>query len=283
MKTLTIFILALLSAPLARAQGGAVARAATELGESILRTGGREAAEELAKIGGQKAVQELMEQAVKEGGEALMKQTAQLAEKHGVLALKAMQGAPGMVVRAVDGVPAELAEQSLRAIVSNPAAIRGMVKEFGSTALETAARHPGLAGKISSGMGREGLDMARKLTTEEATILARHAGDIAKLSAAERASVMSLLKQSPGKVLAWMETHPKLLLAGSATTAVVLARKEIFGEGETPGFFERVGGSVYETFKAPINVIIAALTGIVLLWAGLKMRRVMRTAARPGR
>jgi hypothetical protein len=155
-----------------------------------------------------------------------------------------------------------------------------MVREFGSTALETAARHPGLAGKISNGLGKEGLEMANKLTTEEARLLAGRAGDIAKLPVAERASVMGLLKQGPGKVLAWMETHPKLLLAGSATAAVVLAKKELFGEGDTPGFFERVSGSVYDTFKTPINSVIAALTGIVLLWAGLKMRRVVRAARR---
>ncbi|HWB06228.1 MAG TPA: hypothetical protein VG796_24610 [Verrucomicrobiales bacterium] len=280
MKTLTILILALFAAPLVRAQGGAVVRAAAEVGEIVLRRGGTEAAEELAKIGGKKAVQELMEQAAKEGGETLMKQTASLAEKHGVLALKAMQGAPGTVVRAVDGIPAELAEKGLRAIVSEPVVMQKMVKEFGSSALETAARHPGLAGKISSGMGREGLEMASKLTTEEASILARHAGTIAKLPAAERASVVGLMKQSPAKVLRWMETHPKLLLAGSATAAVVLARKEIFGEGDTPGFLERVGGSLYETFKTPVNTVVAALTGIVLLWAGLKMRRVVRAARR---
>jgi hypothetical protein len=280
MKTITFLILTLLISPLARAQGGAVARAAAEVGESILRRGGTEAAEELAKIGGQKAVQELMEQAAKEGGEALMKQTAKLAEKHGVLALKAMQGAPGVVVRAVDGIPAELAEQGLRAIVREPVVMQKMAKEFGSAALETAARHPGLAAKISSGMGKEGLEMASKLTTEQATMLARRAGEIAVLPAAERASVMQLMKRSPAKVLAWMETHPKILLAGSATAAVVLARKELFGEGETPGFFERVSGSVYETFKTPVNVVIASITGIVLLWAGLKMRRMMRMARR---
>ena len=279
MKTLALLFL-ICAATFVSAQGGAALRAAEELGEVILRRGGTEAAGELARIGGQKAVQELMEQAAKEGGEVLMKQTAKLAEKHGVLALKAMHGAPGAVVRAVDGMAPELAEQGLRAIVREPAVMQGMVKEFGSAALETAAKHPGMAVKISRSMGREGLDIARRVTTEEAGILARHADDIAKLSTAERASVMGLLKQSPGKALAWMERHPKLLIAGSATAAVVLARKEIFGEGETPGFFERIGGSLYDTFKAPVNIAVAALLAIVVLWAALKMRRVLRAARR---
>lgn len=279
MKTLALIFL-LCAATFVRAQAGAALRAAEELGEAILRRGGTEGAEELAKIGGKKAVQELIEQAAKEGGEVLMKQTAQLAERHGVLALKAMHGAPGAVVRAVDGMAPELTEQGLRAIVREPAVMQSMVKEFGSAALETAAKHPGMAVKISGSMGREGLDIARRVTTEEAGILARHAGEIAKLSTAERAGVMSLLKQAPGKALAWMERHPKLLIAGSATAAVVLARKELFGEGDTPGFFERVGGSLYQTFKAPVNIAVTALLGIIVLWAALKMRRVFRTAQR---
>lgn len=279
MKTLAL-ILILCSTVRIFAQGGAVIRAAEELGEALLRRGGTEAAEELAKAGGKKAVQELMEQAMKEGGETLMKQTAQLAEKHGVLAIKALHGAPGAVIKAVDGIPAELAENGLRAIAREPAVMQNVVKEFGSTALETAAKHPGITPGIARSMGTEGLDIARRVTTEEATILARHADDIAKLSVAERGTVMELIKRSPGKVLAWMERHPKLLVAGGATAAVVLAKKELFGEGETPGFFERAGGSIYQTFKTPVNIAIAALCGIVVLWAALRMRRIVRAARR---
>lgn len=279
MKALTLIIL-LCSAVHLFAQGAVVVRAAGELGEALLRRGGTQAAEELAKAGGKQAVQELMEQAMKEGGETLMKQTAQLAEKHGVLALRAMHGAPGAVVKAVDGIPAELAENGLRAIAREPAVMQGLVKEFGGTALETAAKHPGIAPAVARSMGNEGLDIARRVTTEEATILARHADDIAKLSAAERSAVMDLIKRSPGKVLAWMERHPKLLVAGGATAAVIVARKELFGEGDTQGFFERMGGSLYETFKAPVNIAVAALCGIVVLWAALKMRRVVRAARR---
>ena len=221
-----------------------------------------------------------MEQALREGGETLMKQSAQLVEKHGVLALKAMQGAPGVVVRAVDGMPADLAGQGLRAIVREPAVMQGMVREFGGAALETAARHPGLAARISRGMGSEGLAIARRVSTPEATLLARYADDIAKLPAAERSGIMNLLSRSPGKVLAWIERHPKILIAGTAGTAIVLARRELFGEGDTPGFFERIGGSLYETFRAPVNLAAAALAGIVVVWAGLRIRRMTRMVRR---
>jgi len=279
MKTLAILFL-LCSTLRIFAQGGAVIRAAEELGEVLLRRGGTEAAGELAKFGGKKAVEEVMEQAMKEGGEALMKQTAQLAQKHGVIALSALRGAPAAVVKAVDGIPAELAENGLRAIAHQPPVMQSMVKEFGSAALETAAKHPGIAPGIARSMGSEGLEIARRVSTEEARLLARYGDDIAKLPVAERSAVMDLIKRSPGKVLTWMEKHPKLLVAGSVTTAVVLAKKELFGEGDTQGFFERMGGSLYETFKAPVNIAVAALCGIVVLWAALKMRRIMRAARR---
>jgi hypothetical protein len=278
MKFPAILFLIALTVPVV-AQGTAVVRAAEELGEVLLRRGGTEAATELARLGGQKAVQEMLEQAMKEGGEVLMKQSAQLAEKHGMIAVKALHGAPGTVVRALDGIPSEMAENGLRAIAREPVAMQSMVKEFGSTALETAAKHPGLAAPVSR-LGSEGFDIARQVTTQEATILARHADDIAKLPAAERTAVMDLIKKSPGKVLAWMEKHPKLLVTGAVAGTVVLARKELFGEGDTPGFFERAGGALYETFKAPVNIAVAGLCGIIVLWAALKMRRVLRAAKR---
>jgi hypothetical protein len=155
-----------------------------------------------AGIVAEEAVRQLIRaviaQAAREGGEALVKQTAVLAECLGLLALKAVQGAPAAVVKAVNSIPAELAEQGLRAVVRESAVMQGMVRESGGVALETAARHPGLAGKISAGMGRECLEMASKLSTQEATLLVRYADDVTKLPAAERVSVMGLIKPSPG-------------------------------------------------------------------------------------
>lgn len=285
MKILT-FSLLLAIAPSVFAQGGAAVRLATDLVESVVRRAGGESAEktarELAEFGGTKAIREVLEQAEKEGGEVLMKQVAAQTEKHGLLALQALRGAPAPVLRALDGVPAELAENSLRALVREPAAMQKLATEFGSSALETAAKHPGLAVPIGSRLGGEGLDTARRLSLDHATALSRHADDLAKLPAAERSQFLTMIRESPAKALAWMERHPRLLIAGSATTAVVLARKEIFGEGVQQGFIERAAASLYRTFEKPLNLVLGLLAAVALAWGGFKVWAFSRVIRRRG-
>ncbi len=282
MKILTFSLLLALGSS-AFAQGGAAVRLATELSESVVRRAAGETAEstarELAQFGGTKAIREVLEQAEREGGEALMKQVAAQTEKHGLLALQALKGAPAPVLRALDGVPAELAEKSLRALVREPAAMQKLAVEFGSTALETAAKHPGLAVPIGTRLGGEGLDAARRLTLDQAAALSRHADELAKLPAAQRSQFLTMIKESPGKVLGWLEKHPRLVIAGSATTAVVLARKEIFGEGVQQGFLERAAASLYRTFEKPVNLVLGVLAAVALAWGGFKVwsfSRLMR-------
>ena len=283
MKLLTFFLMLAL-ATAASAQGGAAVRLATELAESVVRRSAGQTAEstarELAEFGGTRAIREVLEQAQREGGETLMKQVALQTEKHGMLALQALRGAPAPVLRALDGVPAELAENSLRALVREPAAMQQLATQFGSAALETAAKHPGLAVPIGSRLGGEGLDAARRLSLDHAAALSRHADDLAKLPAAERSQFLSMIRESPAKALAWMEKHPRLLVAGSATTAVVLARKEIFGEAGQQGFIERAAAALYRTFEKPINWMLGGLGAIVLAWAGFKLWAISRLMRR---
>lgn len=282
MKILAFSLLLALSTS-AWAQGGAAVRLAAELTESVARRAAGQTAEstarELAEFGGTRAIREVLEQAEREGGEVLMKQVAVQTEKHGLLALQALKGASAPVIRALDGVPADLAENSLRALVREPVAMRELAAQFGSTALETAAKHPGLAVPIGNRLGAEGLDTARRLTLDQATVLTRYSDDLAKLPAAERSQFLTMIRQSPAKALAWMEKHPKLLLAGGATTAVIVARKEIFGEGAQQGFIERAAASLYRTFEKPVNLVLGVLAGLVMIWGGFKVwtfSRLMR-------
>lgn len=287
MKYLPFFLLWVLSMPVVYAQGGAAIRAAGELVEALGRRGASESAEAtargLAAFGGTRAVREVLEHASREGGEVMMRQVAQLTEKHGILALQALKGAPGPVIRAVHGVPAEWTEKSLMALVREPAAMRNLATQFGSNALETAARHPGLAVPIGSRLGSEGLDTARRLNLDEAAALSRRSGDLAALPAPERSAFLQMVQRAPAKTLAWMEKHPRLLVAGSATTAVVLARKEIFGEGAQQGLLERATASLYRAFEKPIHLVLGVLFAVTLGWAAFKVLAISRGFRRRSR
>jgi hypothetical protein len=144
-----------------------------------------------------------------------------------------------------------------------------MVSDFGPAALETAARHPGLAPSLASRLGGEGLDVARSLSTDQAILLSRHADSLASLPAAERSAFLSFIRSSPARSLAWIEKHPRLLLAGSGTAAVIAARKEIFGDGEHRGFLERAGSALSSTFQQPANLVAGGLAAAVLAAAAL--------------
>lgn len=275
MKALLLSLSLILSALPLAAQSGAAGRVASELVESLAKRGSSQAAAkssaELAQLGGTKAVQEILEAAQREGGDALMRRIAATAEQHGVVALSALRGAPGTVIRAVDQLPQDLAANGLRALASEPAAVSRMVSEFGPAALETAARHPGLAPSLASRLGTEGLDVARSLSTDQAILLSRHADSLASLPAAERSAFLSFIRSSPARSLAWIEKHPRLLLAGSGTAAVIAARKEIFGDGEQRGFLERSGAALYSTFQQPANLVAGGLAAAVLAWASIHL------------
>lgn len=289
MKKLTsLLIAALMSGAFltdARAQGGAAIRVAEEVAESLLRRGGAEAmersAKELAEFGGARAVREVLEAAEKEGGEVLMRQVAAQAQKHGVLALSALRGAPATVIRAVDGLPAELAENGLRALAHQPQVVAKIVTESGEAALHAVAKLPaGVGTRIGSTLGKEGMEVAGKLTADQATLLGRYADDLAKLPADSRKAWFSWMKDAPEKVFAWMGKHPRATVVAVVTGTVIAARKEIFGTDGNRGMLERMMGSLYETFEKPINLVVAALAGIVLVWSFFRVMAIRRAFRR---
>ncbi len=268
-SSVIILIALSLSAPSLPAQAGAAAKAAGELCESILRRTSQETMKKtemaLASLGGRKGLQEALEAAQREGGDALMRQFTAQVQRHGVLALQGLKGAPAAVIRAVDEIPADLAAQALRGLAREPAAMQKLVTELGKDALEVAARHPGLAGKLGTTLGKEGLGFAGKLTTPQASILARHADDLAKLAPAERTTVLSFLKEAPAKTLAWLERHPKILVAGTTATVIVSAREEIFGTADKPGLLERATRALHSVIATPLRITLTSLGALAVL------------------
>lgn len=274
---LTLFLLQGVLTSSLMAQGAIAAKFAGEIAEQIAKKGGATAAREIAEMGGTAAVREVCEQAEREGGEALVKLLSQRSATYGVATLQAAKGAPKLVLGAVDKLPQELAENGMRAIAREPAAMQKLISETGQEALEAAAKHPGVGSQIATTLGKEGAETAIQLGDDAALALARRANEIAVLPAAERSGLLAAMKTRTAKTLAFLEKHPKGLLTIGAVTAFIAAKDELLGTADAPGFLERV-------FKEPVRAIGLVAACLLGVWGVMKLlfsyRALKRRAAR---
>lgn len=257
------------SAPAALAQAGTVVRTiAKELAEKL----GERGARELAEIGGEAGVRGIVEKAAAEGGEKLAREIAGYAEQYGAQSLRAFREAPAAMAQCMRKVPAEFAEGAMRAAAREPALVARLATEIGEDALIVAAKHPGVGVDVASKLGRDGCALAKKLTTPDTIRLARFGDDLARLPAAERTGILARIGEAPGKVLGYLEKHPKLLLTATAIAAI----DRLLGDAESPGFIERITGQ----FRTPLGIILFSVAALVLaraLWWWSRARRL-----RPG-
>jgi hypothetical protein len=250
------------SAPAALAQAGSVVRTiAKELAEKL----GERGARELAEIGGEAGVREIVEKAAAEGGETLAREIAGYAEKYGAQSLRAFREAPVAMAQCMKKIPAEFAEGAMRAAAREPALVARLATEIGEDALIVAAKHPGIGVDIATKLGRDGCALAKKLTTPDTIRLARFGDDLARLPAAERTALLTRIGKAPGKVLGYLEKHPKLVLTAAATATAIVAIDRLLGDAEAPGFIERIA----EQFRTPVGIILFSVAALVLaraLW-----------------
>ena len=280
LTAMALLAAALLACPAgARAQAGVAREIIEAAAETLLRQGGKEAARDLAEMGGRVAVKEVLENAAREGGESLVQRTVAYGVEHGPAALRAISRSPRATVAALDGLAPELRGPALRALAREPELVQGLVARFGSEGLEAAGRHPGVGGILAEKLGPGGIDAARSLTTDQAIILARHADEVAALAPAERATFMDLLKRAPGRVVDFLEKHPKTTLAAGGAALLVAAKDDILGtagingSAGRPGLVEKGVRGAADYFRTPAMIFC----GIVL--AGVAVKTAIRVRA----
>ena len=263
----------------ARAQVvGPVVREATE---QVFRQASREGLEQLAQMGGKAAVTEVFEQTAREGGDTLVRKAAQYGVEDGPAALRAIGRSPSKMVGALDGLSPELRKGAVAAVERNPEVMTQLVKEYGSGAMEVAARHPGVGEKLAQSLGEDGIQLGRKLTTDESIVAARYAGDISKLPPAERSGVLAKLGQSPRVVLDYLETHPRVLTTAAGVGVVMALKDDVIGDkGKSvvtadgrvlntpghPGLIERMFPSVSKAADKPVMLISGVVAVGIAGW-----------------
>ena len=262
---------------------GEVVREATE---QIFKQAGREGIEQLAEMGGRQAVQEVLEQSAREGGDQLVRKVTQYGIEDGPAALRAIGRSPAKMVAALDGLSPELRTAGLQAVERNPQLMTDLIRQYGSGAMEVAARHPGVGEKLTQTLGTDGIKLGRELTTDQSIVAARYAEDISKLAPAEGAGVVGKIGQMPGRVLGFLEAHPRTLRTAAGVALVMAIKDDIIGDkaGTTvlpdgtvvttvshPGLIERMFPSVSRFAYQPMMILAGVLAVGIAGWFGVHL------------
>ena len=279
----------------ARGQGKIVSEGVEAASKQIFRRAGSEGAEQLMKFGGREAVERVLIVAQREGGETLVARITRLTADHGPGVLRAVEPAPARMAGAIDNLAPALRGPAIRAAEREPTLMARLVGAHGDEALEVAARHPGVGEQLVTTLGREGIESGARLSTPQATLLARHADDIAQLPAADRSAFFAMLRRAPDRVLGALERHPQVLkrgaqvvIAGQVVTGGVIGmyalRDELFGrpDAQGRGFVERLTNDTFQTFHRPLSLGLLLLAAAIATWAlahGWGVTRIARARA----
>jgi hypothetical protein len=262
--------------------------AVRELLEVICRQGGREAATELAQIGGKAAVRQLLERAMAEGGPALVERVAQYGTRFGPTAIKALERSPRQMIGALDQLSPDLLPAAVRAAARQPEAAARLVAAYGSDALELMARHSGVGTELAEKLGGDGVRLGQRLTTDQAITLARYADDIRVLPAPEQRQLLRAIEKTPGTVLGYLESHPRVLLTAGGVAVLIAAKDNLLGPPTSSpepgtaaaGWIERtlslMGGFFVRPMMVVLTILIGGLLGYIAigLWAAFRRQNL---------
>ena len=277
---------------------------AASVGKALLKyfgkQGGEEATEYLSRKGGKEIMERVVTTATRQGGDEAVEQVAKFTGKYGPDALAALDNAPSIMplIRTLDELPPAQVKMALTRLASGKSGreLAEAIAVHGGSALRMELQHPGVGLFFVRSFGDEGVELASKMTTDQAIVVARHADDIGKLPASQKAGLIGMLKGNTEQMVAFMgrfvEANPGKVLFSVAATTVILAEPErilggdeiVFDADGNPvlisksGFADRameaggeVASHVSTNYLRPIYLTVMAFVGVfVVIWGSLK-------------
>lgn len=257
-----------------------VTSGAKEIAEAIMKQGSKEGLRELAEYGGNQAIQEALERVARDGGDELVAKAVKFGKAHGVGAIKTIERAPTLYIKSLEAMPKNLVQRAFWAAQRDPLVMERLMAIHGPEALGIAARFRGVGAEIMIKLGDNGIQAARELTESQAVVLARHADDIAVLPGAQRQGVLQAMTAAPGRILEYLEQHPRILMTSAGVGTVIALKDDVLGveketvinpdgsvRTRTTGFVERIA----TTFQTPLTVILALCAAIVGGWGAVNI------------
>ncbi|QDT06405.1 hypothetical protein K227x_48140 [Rubripirellula lacrimiformis] len=271
------------------------------------KEGAGEASEYLTRQGGKELMERVAANAARDGGDQAVQKVAALAGKYGPDALAALDNAPsvGPILKALDDLPADQVGAAIAKLSAGATGreLADATIQFGSKALTSELKHPGVGLVMVRSLGDDGAELASRMNSDQAIAVARHAEDLAKLPPTQRDGVLAVMRQDTTRMVQFLgrfaEANPGKSLFTVATTTVILAQPDrilggdeiIFDADGNPivvsksglaGRTLAAGGSavahVSESYIRPLYLTaLAFFTTFAVLWAGLKLWQIHRT------
>jgi hypothetical protein len=188
--------------------------------EAVARFGGR-GTRELAELGGREAAEKLLARVSAAGGERLARRTVSLVRELGPEGLRGPADGARDHDRALDALPAGMRGSAVEAVNRAPDQMVPLVRRHGESALRAAARHPGAGPKLLETFPARGAALADRLSTDQVIGLLRHREAIRRLPAGDRNRLLDAVARTPGRIVDYLERHPRVLYTGAGLTAVL--------------------------------------------------------------
>lgn len=277
---------------------------AASVGKALLKyfgkQGGVEATEYLSRKGGKEIMERVVATATRQGGDEAVEQVAKFTGKYGPDALAALDNAPSLlpVLRTLDELPPAQVKLALTRLAAGKSGreLAEAMAVHGGSALRMELQHPGVGLFFVRNFGDDGVELASKMTTDQAIVVARHADDIGRLPAAQKAGLIGMLKgnteQMVSFVARFVEANPGKTLFTVAATTVILAEPDrilggdeivfdadgnpvLISKGGFAGRAMEAGGEVAShvstNYLRPVYLTAMAFVGVFLvIWGGLK-------------
>lgn len=281
-----------------QAQGAAIREGGEQLLRAVSKYLGKPTAqaavEELAEHGGEAAVRRVAQKALSEGGEPTLNRMVATASKYGPDAVRMFDNVPTVspVLKSLDEIPEEVVSTALKRLAAGQPGreLAEVAEQYGGKAILVELKHPGVGTGLVRSLGDEGVRIGDSLATDQAIVLAKHADDIAKLPAAQRAGILDLLHRDATGVVGFigrfMEKHPgKTLFAASATTIILANPERILGGDEIvldangvphlvskPGLMGRTTEHAVQSVVRPLMTYVIPLAAVAFAaWLGIKL------------
>lgn len=214
---------------------------------AALGSAARKAAGELVEYLGKKFSREMAE----EGGEAVVRKSAarvfaRAGKSHGDDLVRLFRKLGPRSVRMADSygddavrIMSRWGDNGVRLLGRSADDVLPLFRRYGDDALEVCIRHPGVGERLIGEMGEEGIEIGRKLTTDQVIQVLRASPELARQGKLREFG--RLAAKSGREIFTFIERHPKLTLGVPAFIYIVNHPEILKPAGEAVG--EGVGGA----------------------------------------